>query len=376
MNFAFDDQQREIQETARRLMEETASLDRIREVSATESGWDEGDWKHLAELGWTALHIPEQYGGVGLSYVELVVVLEQMGARLYPSPFFSTVCLAANALLEAGPDSQQELLAAIAAGEKTSTLALNEPGRGWDADDIQLAAKADGDGWLLSGTKAFVTDGHSVDTILVAARTAGSGADGVSLFVVDGDSAGLTRSAVHSLDDTRKLATLEFSDVKVGAGALVGAEGEAWPALETTLQLASVALAAEMLGAAQHCFDVALQYSKDRIQFGRPIASFQAIKHMLADLLLLLEQSRSAAYYAGWVAANERAELPAVAPLAKAHVSECFWQIAKDNIQIHGGIGFTYEHEAHEYYRRAQSGLVLFGDADRQRELMLQGLGV
>ena len=378
MNFAFTDEQREIQETAKRLMEELAPLDRVVELSETDIGWAADDWKHLAELGWTGLHIPEQYGGVGLSYVELVVVLEQMGAALYPSPFFSTVCLAANALLEAGPDSQKELLAAIAEGETTATLALNEPGGEWDAVDIQLAATPNpaGDGWTLNGTKQYVTDGHVAEKIIVAARTGGEGADGTSLLVVDGDAPGLTRTATHGIDDTRKHATLEFAGVAVGADALVGTEGAAWPALEATTQLASVALAAESLGAAQHCFDLALQYSKDRIQFGRTIASFQAIKHMLADLLMAVEQTRSAVYYAGWAAAGNREELPAVGPLAKAQAADTFTRAARDNIQIHGGIGFTYEHEAHRYYRRAQASGVLLGDSDHHRELMLRGLGV
>ncbi len=376
MNFAFTDEQREIQGTAKRLMEELGNLDRVVELSETASGWSEDDWNHLAELGWTGLHIPEQYGGVGLGYVELMVVLEQMGAVLYPSPFFSTVCLAANALLEAGPDTQKELLLAIAEGETTATLALNEPGREWGPEDIQLEARADGDGWVLTGTKQYVTDGHTAGKIVVAARTGGEGAEGISLFVVDGDAAGLTRTATHGVDDTRKHATLEFAGVKVGPAALVGEQGAAWPALETTIRLASVALAAELLGASQHCLDLALRFSKDRIQFGRSIASFQAIKHMLADLLMQVEQTRSAVYYAGWAAANERSELPVVAPLAKAQAADAFTRVTRDNIQIHGGIGFTWEHEAHRYYRRAQASSQLLGDSDHHRELMLQGLGV
>jgi alkylation response protein AidB-like acyl-CoA dehydrogenase len=375
VNFAFDEQQREIQAIAKELMNELGELDRVVEIAEGETGWREDDWAKLSELGWTGMHIPEEYGGVGLSQVELVVVLEQMGARLLPSPFFSTVCLAANALLEVGPDSQRELIASIAEGQTTATLALNEGGD-WGAQDIHLEAAADGDGWKLSGTKRFVTDGATAQKILVAARTGGSGTAGVSLFVVDAGAAGLTRTPAHSVDDTRRIATLQFDGVSVGAEALVGETGKAWPGIESALQLASVALAAELLGAAQHCFDTALQYAKDRIQFGRPIASFQAVKHMLADLLMIVEQTRSAVYYAGWAASNNREELPVVGPLVKAQAADAFTRAARDNIQIHGGIGFTWEHEAHRYYRRAQASAVLLGDSDRHRELMLVGLGV
>ncbi len=376
MNFALDDQQREIQSIAKDLMEQLGEHDRVVEIAESSDGWRRDDWEKLAELGWTGLHIPEAYGGVGLGYVELVVVLEQMGARLFPSPFFSCVGLAANALLEVGPDSQAELLGSIAAGDATATLAFNEPNREWGAADIQLEAKADGDGWTLNGVKQYVTDGHTVDKILVAARGGGDDGDGVSLLVVDGDADGLTRTATHGVDDTRKHATLVFDGVSVGREALVGDAGAAWPGLEIALQLASVALAAESLGAAQHCFDAALQYSKDRIQFGRSIASFQALKHMLADLLMAVEQTRSAVYYAGWAAANNREELPVVAPLVKAQAADAFTRVARDNIQIHGGIGFTWEHEAHRYYRRAQAASAMLGDSDHHRELMLEGLGV
>lgn len=377
MDFAFNDEQREIQAGARRLMEETASLDQVVALSKTELGYNRDAYAQLAELGWTGMHIPEQYGGVGLSYVELIVVLEQMGGALYPSPFFASVCLAANALLEAAAsaplsDPNAELLRAIATGEKTATLAIAEGGHRYIPETITCSARCEGDELVITGAKHQVIDGATADAIVTVARVDGR----TALITVPADAPGLTRSKAHAVDPTRQLATLEFEAVRVPAEALI-AEGTAADAvLAQTLQLASVALAAESLGAAQRCFDTALAYTKDRFQFGRPIASFQAVKHICADLLMAVEGSRSTAYYAGWVAAEQRDELPAIAPLAKAHVSEAFWDIARANIQMHGGIGFTYEHEAHYYYRRATSSRVLLGDTSFNRELLLQGLGV
>lgn len=372
MDFSFNDEQREIQQAAKRLMAETASLDRVVEISESERGWDADDYAHLAELGWTGMHVPEEHGGVGLGQIELVVVLEQMGGALYPSPFFASVCLAANALIESGElsDVNAELLAAIAAGERTATLAYSEPGTRNPAE-INLLARADGGDLVLSGTKNYVVDGSTADALIV---TATDGNGGVTLVNVPADAAGVARTAAHGVDATRKLATVEFNDVRVPASAALGEPGDGAGLLATTLQLGAVALAAESLGAAQHCFDTALAYTKDRHQFGRPIASFQAVKHICADLLMAVEASRSAVYYAGWVAAEQRDELPVIAPLAKAQVSEAFWEAARANIQLHGGIGFTYEHEAHHYYRRATTSRVLLGDTAWNREMLLRGL--
>lgn len=380
MDFAFNDEQREIQASARRLMEETAPLDRVIELSQTDSGWSREDYARIAELGWTGLHVPEEHGGVGLSYVEMIVVLEQMGAVLYPSPYFASVCLAANALIEgavAAPlsDENAALLAAIAAGEKTATFAYTEPGGRYRPVDVRLAARADGGDYVLNGEKAYVVDGHTADVIVVVART-GEGDGEIALLAVPGDATGLTRAQAHAVDETRKLASLRFEDVRVPAAAVIGEYGNAWPTLNATMQLGAVALAAESLGAAQHCFDTALAYTKDRYQFGRPIASFQAVKHICADLLMAVEQSRSAVYYAGWAAARSRDELPVVGPLAKAQVHDAFWEIARANIQLHGGIGFTYEHQAHYYYRRATASRALLGDGDYNREMLLRGLGL
>jgi alkylation response protein AidB-like acyl-CoA dehydrogenase len=232
-----------------------------------------------------------------------------------------------------------------------------------------MEATADGEGWTLSGTKMFVLDGHTADVILVAARSA----DDVSLFVVDGDADGLTRTPLATMDQTRKQARLEFDGTPA---RLAGAEGDGWRALERVLDLAAVALAAEQVGGAQRVLDMAVEYAKERVQFGRPIGSFQAIKHKCADMLLEVESAKSAAYYAAWCAAELNDELPAMASMAKAYCSEAYFHCAAENIQIHGGIGFTWEHPAHLYFKRAKSSELLFGDPTYHRELLAQRIGL
>jgi alkylation response protein AidB-like acyl-CoA dehydrogenase len=280
------------------------------------------------------------------------------------------VALAANALIHSGDDqAKKELLPGIASGETIATVAFTEPSGKWDEAGITMSATKSGDAWKLSGTKMFVLDGHTADLIIVAARTSA----GVSLFAVTGDAAGLTRTALSTMDQTRKQAKLEFSDTPA---RLIGTDGAGWTVLSTVLDLAAVALAAEQVGGAQRCLDMAVEYAKVRVQFGRPIGSFQAIKHKCADMLLEVESAKSAAYYAGWCAAEMNEELPSVASLAKAYCSEAYFHAAAENIQIHGGIGFTWEHPAHLYFKRAKSSELLFGDPTYHRELLAQRIGI
>jgi alkylation response protein AidB-like acyl-CoA dehydrogenase len=297
-------------------------------------------------------------------------VLEEMGRALLCAPYFSTVVLAANALLHSGDDTaKKELLPGIASGETVATLAFTEENGRWDEEGIEMSASSSGDGWTLDGTKMFVLDGHTADLVLVAARTD----KGVSLFSVAGDASGLTRTPLSTMDQTRKQARLEFSGTPA---TLVGTEGEGWSVLERVLDLAAVALAAEQVGGAQMCLDMSVEYAKVRVQFGRPIGSFQAIKHKCADMLLEVESAKSAAYYAGWCASELNDELPSVASLAKAYCSDAYFHAAAENIQIHGGIGFTWEHPAHLYFKRAKSSELLFGDPTYHRELLAQRIGI
>jgi len=371
MNFAFSDEQEELRAAVRRFLAEKSPESEVRRLMDTTEGYDPAVWSQMADqLGLQSLTIPEEFGGSGFTYVELLVVLEEMGAALLCAPFFSSVALAANALLTSGDDeAKKSYLPGIASGETIATLAITEDNGKWDFSGIELAATKKGDGWELNGHKMFVIDGHVANLVVVAARTAA----GVSLFAVPGDAPGLTRTALPTMDQTRKQARLEFSSTPA---TLIGTDGGAEPGLSKTLDLAAVALAAEQVGGAQHVLDASVEYAKTRIQFGRPIGSFQAIKHKCADMLLEVESAKSAAYYAAWAAAEDSDELPVVASLAKSYCSEAYFHAAAENIQIHGGIGFTWEHPAHLYFKRAKSSELLLGDPSYHRELLAQRIGI
>ncbi len=371
MNFAFTEEQEELRKTVRAFLEAKSAETAVREQMETDSGYDTAVWSQMGEqLGLQGLAIPEEFGGSGYTFVELGIVLEEQGRALLCAPFFSTVVLAANTLLHSGDDAAKAAhLPGIASGETIATLAFTEPSGKWDESGITTEATASGDGWTLNGVKSFVLDGHTASLIIVAARTA----KGVSLFTVAGDAAGLTRTALSTMDQTRKQAKLEFAGTPA---TLLGTEGEGWAVLSTVLDLAAVGLAAEQVGGAQKVLEQAVEYAKVRVQFGRPIGSFQAIKHKCADMLLEVESAKSAAYYGLWCAAEQNDELPSVASLAKAYCSEAYFHATAENIQIHGGIGFTWEHPAHLYFKRAKSSELLFGDPTYHRELLAQRIGI
>jgi alkylation response protein AidB-like acyl-CoA dehydrogenase len=371
MNFAFSEEQEELRKSVRKFLEQKSDSPEVRRLMETEEGYDPDVWSQMAQqLGLQGLAIPEEYGGSGYSYVELIVVLEEMGRALLPAPYFSTVALAANAILASGDDSaKKELLPGIASGETIATLAFTEDSGRWDEEGIQMEATKSGDGYTLTGSKMFVIDGHTANLLIVAARTPA----GISLFAVDGDASGLTRTSLQTMDQTRKQAKVDFANTPA---RLIGTEGGGGQALNKTLDLAAVALAAEQVGGAQKVLEMAVEYAKVRVQFGRPIGSFQAIKHKCADMLLEVESAKSAAYYAGWAAAEDSDELPVVASLAKAYCSDAYFHAAAENIQIHGGIGFTWEHDAHLYFKRAKSSELLLGDPTYHRELLAQRIGI
>lgn len=366
---SFTEEQDALRESVRRFLAAKSPESEVRRLMDTSEGYDPIVWAQLSnQLQLPSLTIPEEYGGSGFSYVELAIVLEEMGAALLCAPYFSTVALAANALLTSDDETaKRELLPGIAAGGTLATLAVTEDSGRWRLDDVELAAHHDQGTWILNGHKSFVIDGHIADLILVTARSA----DGLSLFAVSADAPGLTRTQLPTMDTTRKQARLVFTDTPA---RLIGRAGQAGPGLTKTLELAVIALAAEQVGGAQHCLDSSVDYAKTRIQFGRPIGSFQAVKHKCADMLLDVESARSAAYYASWAAAGDSRELPALAAIAKSFCSEAYSLAAAENIQIHGGIGFTWEHDAHLYFRRSKSSELLFGDPVFHRELLAREL--
>jgi alkylation response protein AidB-like acyl-CoA dehydrogenase len=371
MQFAFTDEQEQLRAFVRQFLEEKSSEETVRELMDTEAGFDAAVWSQMAEqLGLQSLIIPETFGGQGFGWVELIIVLEEMGRSLLCAPFFSTAVLATSALLLSDDEeAARDYLPKMASGELIATVAMTEENGRWDESGVTATATADGDSWKLNGAKHYVLDGHTAGLIIVAARTAA----GVSLFAVDGDAAGMTRTPLATMDQTRKQAKIELSDTP---GRLLGADGTGWDVLVRVLDRAAVGLAAEQVGGAQMVLDMAVEYAKVRVQFGRPIGSFQAIKHKCADMLLEVESAKSAAYYAAWCAAEDNDELPAMASLAKSYCSEAYFHATAENIQIHGGIGFTWEHPAHLYFKRAKSSELLFGDPTYHRELLAQRIGI
>jgi alkylation response protein AidB-like acyl-CoA dehydrogenase len=373
IELAFSPEQEELRRGVRRFLESTSPISRVRTLMETEQGYDPKVWAQMAtELELQALAVPEAYGGAGYSFVELGVVLEEMGRALLCAPFFSPICLASPTILAAGTEEQKaDLLPGIAAGTTIATLALTEEGGRWDASGVGLRAAAEGGGtYRLEGVKTFVPDGQLADMIVVAARAEGSsGPDGISLFTVAGEAPGISRTPLTTMDLTRKQARVEFAGVRAH---LLGAEGAGWAALSTALDQAAACLAAEQVGGAEQCLQMAVEYAKLRVQFGKPIGSFQAIKHRCAEMLVWVEASKSAAYYAGWAAATGAVDLPAAASIAQAYCSEAYFRTAAENIQVHGGIGFTWEHDAHLYFRRAKACEVLLGDPTYHRERLAQ----
>jgi alkylation response protein AidB-like acyl-CoA dehydrogenase len=371
MNFAHTEEQEELRTAVRRFCEEKSPSAEVRRLMETEQGYDEKVWSQMADqLGLQGMAIPEEYGGAGFGFTELGIALEEMGRVLLCAPFFSSAVLAAQALLLTGDESsKKELLPGIASGENIATVAFTEENGRWDEEGITATATEQGGEWKLDGTKMFVLDGHTANLLLVAARTSG----GVGLFAVDGDASGLTRTRLTTMDQTRKQAKVELASTPA---RLIGDAAAFGPVLPKLLDLACVALASEQVGGAQKCLETSVDYAKTRIQFGRPIGSFQAIKHKCADMLLEVESAKSAAYYAAWSVDDGSEEVPVVASLAKSYCSEAYFHAAAENIQIHGGIGFTWEHDAHLYFKRAKSSELLFGDPSHHRELLAQRIGL
>lgn len=374
IQFAFTDEQEQFRAAIRRFLQEKSPPTAVRRLMDTAEGYDPEIWRQLsAQLALPGIHIPEQYGGAGFGMVELCIVMEEMGRALLCAPYFSTVVLATNAILNAGTEAQKStLLPDLACGVRLAALAVTEPNGQWDPHAIELVATPVAEGFLLEGAKSYVVDGHVADLLVVAGRVPGTaGGDGLALFTVSADASGVERRPLESMDPTRKLARIDFHGVHA---QLLGTVNDG--ALVRTLDQAAIALANEMVGGAQVLLDSAVNYAKMRVQFGRTIGSFQAIKHKCADMLLDVELAKSAAYYAAQAAAADDPEWPALACVAKAAASEMYLHIAVECIQIHGGIGFTWDHDTHLWFKRAKSSEVLLGQPHYHRELLLQRWGV
>jgi len=379
VGYALSDEQAMLRDTARRFLEERAPMPVVRALMETERGFDDALWGEVSRQGWPAMAIPEDYGGAGFSFLEQAIVMEEMGRALFPSPYLSSIVLGADLVLAAGTEDQKaDILPGVAAGDRRIAVAHVEPAGRWGPSGIRATARRHGSDLILNGTKSFVIDGHTAHLLLVAVRTDldATGRDGISIVAVPADTPGVGRRLLETIDMTRKQAEIVLDDVRVPAGAVLGEPGAGWEHLEGALRRAVVALAYEQVGGAQRCLDMAVEYAKNRIQFGRPIGSFQAVKHKCADMLLRVESARSAAYHAGRAVAAGSAELAIVAPLVKSYCSEAYFSCAAENIQVHGGIGFTWEHDAHLHFRRAKTDELLFGTPAEHRGALADRLGI
>ncbi|MFG2455617.1 acyl-CoA dehydrogenase family protein [Streptomyces sp. NPDC048523] len=378
MDFAFSEEHEELGRTVRAFLAHTSPETETRRLMETPEGFDRALWRRMGtELGLQGLAVPEEYGGAGCGPVEVGVVMEEMGRALLCAPFLSSAVLATNTLLRcADEEARKRLLPGLASGELVGTLALTEDSARWDAAGVRLTARESNGSWLLSGHKMFVLDGATADVVLTVARVENATDDGIGVFCVEGDAPGLTRAPLPTMDPTRRQARLDYRDVPA---TRLRTHGDGWDLVSEVLDRAAVALAAEQVGVATRALDMAVEYAKVRHQFGRPIGSFQAVKHLLADVLLEVESARAAAHYALLAAENSESadpELPAVASLAKAFCSDACVQAAEENIQVHGGIGFTWEHPAHLYLKRAKTSHLLFGDPAYHRELLARRIGM
>jgi alkylation response protein AidB-like acyl-CoA dehydrogenase len=373
VDFAFSDEQEQLREVVRKYLASTSPEAEVRRLMATTAGYDDLVFKDMAsQLGLQGIAIPEQYGGSGFGFLELSVILEEMGRALLCAPYFSTVVLAAQALLESGDDEAcRAFLPRIASGDLVATFAV--PAGVADRSAITVT-EHDGQ-HVLDGVAQYVLDGCTADLVLVVAHAKGDD-DRSSLFAIPSANAlfsdVLTRTPLHSLDQTRKLARLEFHRAPV---QLVGAPGAGDEIVEAALTKAAVALASEQVGICQWGVATSAEYARTRVQFGRPIGTFQAVKHKCVDMLLDLEAAKAVAYYAAWTVETDAPDLPVMSSLAKAECSEAALHVATETLHVHGGIGFTWEHPAHLYLKRAQSAALLFGDPSHHRELVCTRLG-
>ncbi len=374
MDFDFSEQQLMIRQLTRDFLGRESPPSVVRQLMDDPRGYSESVWAQLVELGLLGLPFPEEYGGQGLGMIELALVLEEMGRAVYPGPYFSTVVLAGTALTVGGSDEQKaRYLSEIAAGRTRATLAFLEDHPGWNASAVRLVARRDGADYVLAGRKTLVPYAQVADLFLIPARTADTSDPhhGITLFAIPRDAPGLEVQPLHSVDLTSRVANVLLHDVVARPEQIVGHHDEAWPILEAVLERAAVGAAAEMLGAARKSLEMSVEYASTRVQFDQPIGSFQAVKHKCAEMLLAVEQAHAATYYAAWALSARAEDAPLAVSVAKAYVSDAARKVCGDAIQVHGGIGFTWEYDLHLYFKRAKYLEGLYGDADFHRERAL-----
>ena len=373
MDFGFSEEQEMLRDAAKRFLADNCPTKFVRQMMADGTAHDAGFWKKIVELGWPGLLIPENYGGQGGSFLDMTVIAEEAGKALIPGPFFTTALLGAPILIEGGSEEQKKsILPQMASGQFIGTVAIAEASGRFDAAGIQMKASKSGSDYVLSGEKFFVPDAHVANGIAVAARTSGSGENGISIFVVPSNAKGITITQLKTVDMTRRLCHVKFDNVK--AEGTLGKIDQGWQVLRRTLDIATAGLATEMVGTAQKALDLSVDYAKTRVQFGKPIGSFQAVKHKCVDMMVAVENARSLVYYAAWTVDTNNEEAKTAVPMAKAYASDMAKNVTSEAIQVHGGIGFTWEHDMHLFHRRALAGEANFGNAPVHRETVARSL--
>jgi alkylation response protein AidB-like acyl-CoA dehydrogenase len=371
MDFDFTQEQVMLRNLTREFLSRESTPRAVRTLMEEPAGFSDATWQQISEMGLPGLAIDPGYGGQGLGMVELALVLDEMGRAAYPGPFFATTVLAASAIAAGGrPNQMARFLPDIAQGRTKATLALVEDALSWSASGVTMRAERRGNELILNGTKRFVPFAHVADLILVVART-GSGDDGTTVCAIPADAAGLRQVPNVEMDHTAKTSTVTFDGVSVAADAVIGEVDRGWDVVGPTLQRAAIGAAAEMLGAARRCMEMSVEYAKVRQQFGQPIGAFQAIKHACAEMLLEVENAHGATYYAAWALDAGSTDAALAASVAKAYVGDASRKVCGNSIQVHGGIGFTWEYDLHLYVKRAKHFEPLYGDADFHRERAL-----
>jgi alkylation response protein AidB-like acyl-CoA dehydrogenase len=376
MDITLTKEQQDIAKEARRFLTKECPFDYVREMFEDERGFTDEIWTKMAEMDWMAMRIPEAYGGLGMDQIDLNMVLEEMGRAVMPGPFFSTVMLAAEVIIEAGNDAQKKrCLPGIADGKLKGTLALHEADGGSDLNYVKISAHTDGDHFVLDGTKLFVPDAHVADFLICVSRTndGNNATQGITLFLVDPDMGGITVHPLPTMDGTRKLSAVEFNDVRLDSESILGKLNNGWTPLQRVLQRAQVGLSAECVGGAQRTMEIATEYAKVRIQYDQPIGAFQAIKHRCAQMFVDSESARSILYWAAWAQDHADGKEAAIsASVAKAYCSEAYTHNAGSGIQVLGGTGFTMENEMHLFLKRAKANEMALGDPVYHRERVMQ----
>jgi alkylation response protein AidB-like acyl-CoA dehydrogenase len=377
MDLGFSEEQEMLRTTARDFLTNECPSELVKELAADEKGYSPELWKKMAELGWMGLAFPEEYDGMGMTFLDLVVLLEETGRACLPGPYFSTVVLAGYTILEAASEEQKkELLTKIANGEMILTLAVTEPSARYEPDAITVKASPDKDDYVINGTKLFVPDANVADYIICVARTknGASPEDGITLFLVDAKSPGISITLLKTIAGDKQCEVI-FEDVRVPKENIIGKLDKGWPVVEKVLEKATVGLCAQMVGGAQKALDMSVDYAKERVQFGRPIGSFQAIQHYCANMVTDVDGSKYITYEAAWKVSEG---LPATmeVSMAKAWVSEAYRRVTLLGHQIHGAIGFCEDHDMPLYFKRAKGSEPTFGDADFHREMVAKQLGL